>query len=133
MHFINRFLLGLFFILVSLLLLWLGSAARTGEPFASALFGYAFAVVFAVGFIVAAMGLLGAKDDYPALLSGLVLYFIVGGLIAVFLYVSQRGVDRFTLDDAARPGFWAHWTRSAALWPLELVQQADLLGYSQME
>lgn len=133
MRYMNRVLLGLILILTSLVVLWLGSPDRTGELFANPVFGYAFLVLFALGFIIGAMGLLGAEDDYPALLSGLVLYFIAGGLIAVFLYVSQRGVDRFTLDDAAQSGFWAHWVRVAAMWPLELVQQADVLGYGQME
>jgi len=127
MRYAQRMLIGLALILVGLGLLVLGSPDRTGQLDANPAFVYGFVFCFALGFIICSMGLLGAKDDYPGLLSSFVLYFIVGALIAVFLYVKREG--QWTLAEADDPNFWAFWLRRMALWPLELVRLTGFLGY----
>jgi hypothetical protein len=129
MRYADRLLIGMFLILCGVAALWYGSPARTGAGEPIAAFAYAFVFLFALGFVIFSMALLGSEDDYPAFLSGLVLYFIVGALVAVFLYVTRRDIGFFTLDDAADPRFWAYWFRVGATWPLELVIRAELLGY----
>ena len=127
MRYMERMLIGVGLIILSFGLLYLGSPVRTGRLEANPGFVYGFCLLFALGFIIGSMGLLAAKDDYPGLLSGLVLYFIVGALIAVLLYVRKEG--DWTLDEAGDPGFWAFWLRRMALWPLELVRLGGLLGH----
>ena len=92
-----------------------------------------FTLLFAIGFIVGAMGLMGSESDYPSLLSGLVLYCIVGALIAVYLYTNSTQVGRISLEDADDPTFWTYWMRVAATWPLEIVRRFDLLGYGSLQ
>ena len=75
------------------------------------------------------MALMGAEHDYPALLSGFVLYFIVGALIAVFAYVGGHGVGPWTLEEANSSSFWAHWMKVAAFWPLRVVGMLGFMGY----
>jgi hypothetical protein len=124
----KKILVGLVLIVLAFISLWLGSPARTGtDP--NMVYAWIFTFLFALGFIIGSMGLMGAERDYPALVSGLVLYFIVGALIAVFLYVTKSGVSGQTLSDVDTPGFWAHWLRVMAMWPYELISRAGLMGY----
>jgi hypothetical protein len=109
--------------------LWYGSPARTGND-PNIAYAWIFSLFVALGFIFLSMGLMGAERDYPALLSGLVLYFIVGALLAVFLYVNRSGVGGQTITDADQPAFWAYWIKVMALWPYELVSRAGILGYA---
>ncbi len=127
MRHVDRIMIGLLFMFASVFVLWYGSPARTGV--ADPLYSYGFVLLFAVGFMIGSMGLMGASDDYPALLSGFVLYFMVGALIAVFMYVSGNGVGRWTLDDADSSAFWAHWMKFVAFWPLRVVGLLDFMGY----
>jgi len=129
MKFAERVILGLFIILVGVASLWYGSPARTGASEPIPAFAYTFVFLFAIGFIIGAMGLMGAEHDYPALLSGLVLYFVVGALVAVFMAVGGSTLDGYTLEDAGEPTFWIRWIRVAAIWPLELVRRAGVFGY----
>lgn len=129
-RYMQRVVLGLVIILASFVVLWFGSPDRIGNVETASTFGLAYVILFAIGFIVASMGLLGAADDYPALLSGLVLYFIVGAVIAIVIYFGQgAGFGATSLEDAGTSGFWFYWLRVAATWPLELVQRAGLFGY----
>lgn len=126
----KKILVGLVLIVLAFASLWLGSPDRTGGGAANMTYAWIFTFLFALGFIVGSMGLMGAERDYPALISGLVLYFIVGALIAVFMYVTRSGVGGQTLVDADTPGFWAHWLRVMAMWPYELVAKAGIMGYA---
>jgi hypothetical protein len=131
MHYMQRIVLGLAIILASFVVLWFGSPDRLGAVETSSAYGLAYVIIFAIGFILAAMGLMGMEDDYPALLSGLVLYFIVGAVIAIVIYFGQNaGFGATSLEDAGTSGFWFYWLRVAATWPLELVQRAGLFGYA---
>ena len=114
MRYLDRMLIGLGLIILAFGALYLGSPLRTGQADANPGFAYGFCLLFALGFIIGAMGLLGSKDDYPGLLSGLVLYFMVGALITVFLYVKKEG--HWTLAEADDPQFWIFWLRRMALW-----------------
>lgn len=131
MRYVQRVGLGIVLIVISFVVLWLGSPDRTGaDPnSASALL---FVGLFAIGFIVGAMGLMGSESDYPSLLSGLVLYLIVGALIAVYLYTSSTQVGRISLQDADDPTFWTYWLRVAVTWPLEIVRKLDLWGWGSL-
>ena len=129
MLYVKRLLIGLVFVFCSLVALWIGSPARTGAGEPSLVAALAFVFLFALGFIFVAMGFLGIKDDYPGMLSGLVLYFMVGALISVFLYVRSTPMGPLTLEDAAKGAFWLKWARVTAMWPLELVQRAEILDY----
>ncbi len=127
----QKILLGFLFLAASVVCLWYGSPARTGgDPLM--VFVWAFTMLFALGFIFTSMGLMGADRDYPAFVSGLVLYFIVGALVAVFLYVSGNDLGLLTLSDADNPSFWFHWLRVLAMWPFELAVRAELLGYMSL-
>lgn len=127
MRYMDRVMIGLILVIVSIVCLFLGSPHRTGGFDPSMGLVYGFAIFFALGFIFLSMGILGLKDDYPALLSGFVLYFMVGGLIAIFLYVNTNATWRLADADDAR--FWLYWTRIMAMWPFELVQMTGILGY----
>ncbi len=127
MRYLDRFLIGFILMAMGLGCLWWGSPSRTGSPQPVLAMMYAFVVLFAIGFVFVSMGLLGMEDDYPAFLSGMVLYFVVGAVIAVVMYVNGRG--QWSLAEANSPGFWLYWGRIAAMWPLELVRVAGLLGY----
>ena len=127
MRYLDRMLIGLGLIILAFGALYLGSPLRTGQADANPGFAYGFCLLFALGYIIGAMGLLGSKDDYPGLLSGLVLYFMVGALITGFLYVKKEG--HWTLAEADDPQFWIFWLRRMALWPLELIRMTGLLGY----
>lgn len=127
MRYAQRMLIGLVLILVGFALLVLGSPDRTGQVDVNPAFVYGFVFCVALGFIIGTMGLLGAEGDYPGLLSSFVLYFIVGALIAVILYVKREG--QWTLAEADDPNFWFFWLRRMALWPLELVRLTGFLGY----
>lgn len=125
----TKILVGLVLIVLAFVSLWLGSPTRTGtDP--NMAYAWVFTGLFALGFIIGSMGLMGAERDYPALISGLVLYFIVGALVAVFLYVTKTGVSSYTITDADTPGFWAHWLKVMAMWPYELVSRAGLMGFT---
>jgi hypothetical protein len=125
----QRLLVGLILMIASFFLLWWGSPVQTGTGHPELVFGLAFNLVFALGFILASMALLGLKNDYPGFLSGVVFYFMVGALISVALYVSGTQVGPISLEDAAHPEFWLSWIRVTALWPLELVRQAGIMDY----
>ena len=127
MRYLERMLIGLVLVILGFGALYLGSPLRTGQVDVNPVFVYGFSLLFALGFIIGVMGLLGSKEDYPGLLSGMVLYFIVGALIAVILYVKKEG--RWSLAEADNPQFWIFWVRRMALWPLELVRLTGLLGY----
>jgi hypothetical protein len=129
MTYAQRFLFGLVLMLASFLILWWGSPLRTGAGRPELLYALAFNFVFALGFILAATAALGMKADYPGFLSGVVLYFMVGALVSVMLYVSGTQVGPISLEDAAHSEFWMQWVRVTALWPLELVQRAELMDY----
>jgi hypothetical protein len=132
MNFLQRFLLGLVFMLLAFLILWWGSPVRTQQALPEPTYALVFVLIFAIGFIVASMAVLGMKSDYPGFLSGVVLYFMVGALVSVVLYVTSTEVGRISLEDSANPDFWMHWVRVSATWPLEFVQRAGLWGYDQL-
>jgi FtsH-binding integral membrane protein len=128
MRYVQRVTLGIVLIVISFVVLWVGSPDRTGpDPNTAA--ALAFVGLFAVGFIIGAMGLMGAESDYPSLLSGLVLYLIVGALVAVYLYTSSTQLGRITLQDADNPTFWTYWIRVAVTWPLEIARHFDVFGW----
>jgi hypothetical protein len=129
-HYAQRIVLGLVVILASFVVLWFGSPDRMGFANPSPAFALAFVIVFAIGFILASMGVLGMKDDYPALLSGLVLYFIVGAMVAIVIYMGGTDIGSQSLVDWGDPSFWVHWIRVGGTWPLVLVQKADLFGWA---
>lgn len=129
MRYFTRVLIGLLLILAAFVVLVYGSPYRTGNYEPSPVFGWGFLILFAIGFIIGAMGFLGSADEYPALLSGLVLYLIVGAVIAVFIFAQGDRLSSWTLEDARYPAFWAHWFKVAATWPLQLVQRSTFLGY----
>lgn len=131
MRYFSRVLLGLLLIAGSFGLLYYGSPARTPGTHPADSYIYGFLGLFAVGFILISMGLLGAEDDYPALLSGFVLYFMLGGLIAVFIYVSSGSISGYSLADAGDAGFWGNAGKVAARWPYEMVVRAGVFGYSE--
>ena len=122
-------LAGLFLVVLAFVCLWFGSPARTGGM-PVPIFAWTFSVLFAIGFILGAMGLIGADVGYPAFVSGLVLYFIVGALVAVFMYVTRNQIGMGTISDADTAGFWAHWIRIMAMWPYELITRAGVMGYN---
>ena len=132
MNVLQRFILGLVFIAFAFMILWWGSPARTGQALPDMGFALAFVFIFAIGFILASMAVLGMENDYPGFLSGVVLYFMIGALASVVLYVSGTEVGRISLEDAASSNFWMYWVRVAATWPLELVRRADLWEYGQL-
>lgn len=132
MRYMQRITLGIVLIVIGFVVLWLGSPDRTGDV-GNVVPAFVFVLLFAIGFIIAAMGLMGAESDYPSLLSGLVLYIIVGVLIAVFLYTSSTQVGRISLEDADDPTFWTYWLRVAVTWPLEIVRKFDLFGYGSLQ
>jgi hypothetical protein len=128
----QKILIGLVLIVAAFVLLWWGSPDRTGgEPPPAAVWG--FCLLFALGFIIGSMGLMGAERDYPALVSGLVLYFIVGALVAVILYVSRNQLGMVTLGDVDSSAFWMYWLKVMALWPYELLARAGFMGYSLLD
>lgn len=129
----QRLLLGLILIAASFALLWWGSPLRAGAGQPEPIFAIAYVVVFGLGFVVAAMAILGMKADYPGFLSGVVLYFMVGAMVSVVLYVTGTEVGRISLEDAAHAEFWTSWVRVAATWPLEFVRRAELWGYEMLQ
>jgi hypothetical protein len=129
MRYLDRVLIGLLLMGASGFVLWYGSPLRAAPSEPDPLYAHGFVALFALGFVIGSMGLLGADKDYPALLSSFVLYFLIGALLAVFFYVRREGVGPHTLEDADTAAFWAHWVRFMAEWPLELVKMAGLLGY----
>jgi hypothetical protein len=132
MRHLDRILIGFLLVLVSGFVLWYGSPLRRPLAPPDTLYPAAFVTLFALGFIVAGVGLLGFESDYPAFLSTSVLYFLVGGLLAVVIFIRQEGVGLYTLDDANTAGFWTHWVRIAVMWPFELVRMADFLSYGDV-
>jgi len=127
-RYVQKIVLGLLLIAIAFICLWYGSPVRTGDALQPFVWG--FIGLFAVGFIFLSMGLMGAEDDYPALLSGFVLYFIVGALIAVILYIRGGDLSPVTLGDVDSADFWRHWLRVAATWPFELIARAGILGFA---
>jgi hypothetical protein len=130
--FAQKIVIGLVLILAAFVVLWWGSPNRTGAEAAPAVV-WTFSLLFALGFIVGSMGLMGAEKDYPAFVSGLVLYFIVGALVSVFLYVSRNQIGMITITDADSADFWVYWLKVTALWPYHLLAQAGVLGYSLLD
>ena len=125
----TRALTGAVLILISVLLLWWGSPNRTGALQIEPAWAYGFLICFAIGFVLFSMAALGTEGAYPALLSGVVLYFIVGALVAVFAYVRGAGLSPYSLNDAGSSAFWIDFLRMAALWPLVLVKQFNIFGW----
>jgi hypothetical protein len=128
-----RAVFGLLLIAISLIVLWWGSPDRTATIETYPQYAYAFLGLFAVGFILTSMAVLGTEGAYPALLSGFVLYFIVGALLTVFVYVKGDGLAGYGLGQVGSPTFWRTAGKLAALWPLHLVQEADLFGWEYVE
>ena len=127
MRYLNRILIGLLLIASSIGVLYWGSPARSGMMDPHPKLSLLFVVLFALGFIFMAMGALGMKDDYPGFASGLVLYFMVGGLIAIVFATDESNTWR--LEDASDPAFWAYWVQIAAQWPILVAKKFNLLGY----
>lgn len=127
MSFQIRILTGLILIITSVALLWYGSPARLLQG--DTRFAYGFLMVFAIGFVLFSMGILGTQGAYPALLSGFVLYFIVGGLITVFIYLTGSGLTQYSLSEAGNPLFWREASRLAALWPIYIVQTLGIFQW----
>ena len=127
MRYLNRVLIGLIFIAASIGVLYLGSPERSGLLDPHPKLSLVFVLLFAIGFIFVAMGALGMKDDYPGFASGLVLYFMVGGLIAIVFATDESNTWR--LEEAGDPGFWAYWFKIAAQWPVLLAKKFNILGY----
>lgn len=122
-----RALLGFCLILFSGFILWFGSPDRVVTP--DRRMETAFLFTFAIGFILFSMGVLASKDPYSAMLSGFVLYFIVGGLFTLFLYLDGSGLMQYTLSEAGEPHFWREAARVSSRWPLFLVRWAELFGW----
>lgn len=127
MSFQVRILTGLILLLTSVFALWYGSPARLLEG--DTRFAYAFLLLFAIGFVLFSMGVMGTEGAYPALLSGFVLYFIVGGLITVFIYLTGSGLTQYTLSEAGNPLFWREAARLSALWPIYIVQTLGIFQW----
>lgn len=127
MRYITRMLVGLILAAGGFVLLWYGSPDRIGGNGDPRLM-YAFVLLFAIGFMIGTMGLLGAESDYPALLSSFVLYVMVGALVAIFHYSSTGNFAGYTLDQIGDPAFWFTALRYAFLWPLEVVATFGLFG-----
>lgn len=127
MSFQVRILTGLILLITSGAVLWYGSPARLLHG--DARFAYAFLLLFAIGFMLFSMGILGTEGAYPALLSGFVLYFIVGGLITVFIYLTGSGLAQYTLSEAGNPLFWREAARLSALWPIYIVQTLGIFEW----
>jgi hypothetical protein len=130
---LDRVLIGLLLIFLGVGVLYWGSPARLATTSPDPLYAYGFLVLFGLGFAIGSMGLLGAESDYPAFLSGFVLYFIVGGFIAVVQYVQGEGVGQWTLQDADSSGFWAYNLRLMATWPLQIVMRLRLMGWNYLD
>ena len=101
---------------------------RTGQEGVQAV-AWIFSMLFAVGFAFGTMGLIGYDREYQALLSGLVLYFIIGALVAVFYYTSGTQVGAISITDADSFTFWTYWMRFLATWPFQIVVKTGFLGY----
>lgn len=127
MSFQIRILSGIVLLLISVFVLWFGSPARMLHG--DRRFAFAFLLIFAIGFVLFSMGILGTEGTYPALLSGFVLYFIVGGLITVFIYLTGSGLAQYSLTEAGEPYFWRESARLSALWPLYIVQTLGIFQW----
>ena len=122
-----RILTGILFILASVAALWYGSPSR--QLHGDTRYLYAFLLIFALGFVLFSMGILGTEGAYPALLSGFVLYFIVGGMITVLIYVTGSGLAQYTLTEAGEPYFWREAARLSAMWPIYIVQTLKIFQW----
>lgn len=123
---------GMILIAASLLALWWGSPDHMPTLETHPEYAYAFLGLFAVGFILFSMAALGTQGAYPALLSGFVLYFMVGGLLTVYVYVAGDGISGYSLGHVGGASFWRTAAKLAALWPLHLVQKAGLFGWDMV-
>jgi hypothetical protein len=129
MNYRDRALVGLLLLLASVGLLWFGSPDRIGLDATPPGVIIGFVGLFALGFIIFSMAILGTEDAYPAFLSGLVLYFLVGALFSVFSYFSGSNLVGYSLQDVGNRFFWIEFGRFTALWPLKLVQTLQILGW----
>ena len=129
MSYRDRTLVGLILIFVSIFVLYWGSPARTGISAPEPIWPLGFVGIFALGFIFFSMGVLGHQDAYTALMSGFVLYLIVGAVITLTLYITNNGIHQYSLEDAANPAFWGEAMRLSILWPLSVVQLTNFLGW----
>ncbi len=125
----DRALVGLILIFASIFILYWGSPARTGISAPDKIWPLGFVGVFALGFTLFSMGILGHEDAYTALMSGFVLYLIVGAVITLTLYITNNGIHQYSLEDAANPAFWGEAIRLSILWPLSVVQLTNFLGW----
>ena len=132
MNYRDRALVGLLLLLASVGVLIYGSPDRLGIDATPVGIVLGFVALFALGFIIFSMAILGTEDAYPAFLSGFVLYFIVGCLFGVFSYVSGSSLVGYSLQDVGNSAFWIEFGRFAALWPLKLVQTLQLLGWQHV-
>lgn len=129
MSYQGRAIIGLLLLFASFGILFYGSPARTGISAPDPIWPYSFVGVFALGFTLFTMGILGHQDAYTAFVSGFVLYLLIGGVITMTLYVTNRGVLMYSLEDAANPAFWGEAMRVSILWPLTLVQLTGFFGW----
>ena len=126
MEYLQRILVGLILMILGFAALYLGSPMQTGYGEPNMAYAYAYVLLFALGFMLLAMGLL-ALQGYPGMLSSFVLYFIVGALVALIRYVMYEG--EFSLVDAGDPVFWMQMLKRMALWPLEIVRMSGIFEY----
>lgn len=123
---------GLILIAASLTALWWGSPNRMPTIETHPEYAYAFLGLFAIGFILFSMAALGTQGAYPALLSGFVLYFMIGGLLSVYVYISGDGIAGYSLGQVGGSAFWRTAAKLAATWPLHLVQKIGLFGWDKI-
>ncbi|MCB0217290.1 MAG: hypothetical protein H6648_01925 [Caldilineae bacterium] len=122
----QRALVGILLILTSIAALYFGSPVRNATIEPNMALVYAFVVLFALGFVLLAMGLL-AFEGYPGLLSSFVLYGILGALAMVLRYVMFEGT--WSLADGGDPRFWWQLVGRALTWPIEIVRWTGIFGY----
>lgn len=132
MSFQTRAVSGLLLIAISLIVLWWGSPDRLPTIETHPRYALAFLGLFAVGFILFSMAALGTEGAYPALLSGFVLYFMVGALLGVYEYVAGDGIAGYALGQVGGAAFWRTAAKLAALWPFHLIQEIGLFGWEHV-
>ncbi|MCC7020014.1 MAG: hypothetical protein IT332_09685 [Ardenticatenales bacterium] len=129
MSYQSRAIVGLLLIFASFGILFYISPARTGISAPEDVWVYGFIGLFALGFMLFSMGILGHQDAYTAFVSGFVLYLLVGGAITLTLYITGNGIHQYSLEDAANPAFWGEAMRLSILWPLTIVQLTGFWGW----
>lgn len=133
MKYRDRTLFGFLLILVSIAVLYWGSPMRTGSSTQEPVYAYTFIGLFALGFSIFTMGVLGHEDAYTAFISGFVLYVLVGFVITLILYITNNGIHQYALEDVGSSAFWNEFGRLTITWPLRLVQLSGFLGWTAAE